>query len=75
MANGKTADKDSAALIKHTAVGMTVYLFPDDHRRLKVLAATEDSSIQSLAMDAIDALFAKRGQPPVKRWEPRRRTR
>jgi hypothetical protein len=75
MMTGKRPAKENAAPIKERAVGMTVYLLPDDHRRLRVLAATEDTTIQSLAMDAIDALFATRGEPPVQRWEPRRRAR
>ena len=46
---------------------MTVYLLPDDHRRLKMLAADEVTSIQSLIMDGLDILLTERGQPSVQR--------
>jgi hypothetical protein len=75
MAAAKKATKEGVVHVKDSAIGMTVYLMPDDHRRLKIIAATEDTSIQSLVMDAIDALIALRGEPPVQRWQPRRHAR
>ena len=54
---------------------MSIYLLPDDHRRLRRLAADEDSSIQSLVLDGIDHILEQRGQERVQRWETRRKVR
>ena len=61
--------------LKDTAVSMTVYLRPDDHKRLRILAAVEDTSIQSLLMDGLDTVLRQRGEAPVSRWAPRRKQR
>lgn len=62
-------------ILKERAVNMSVYLLPDDHRRLRMLAAAEETSIQSLIMDGIDAVLKGRGKKPVTRWEARRKVR
>ena len=54
---------------------MSIYLLPADHRRLRQLAAAEDTTIQALVMDGIDAILKQRSQEPVVRWETRRRQR
>ncbi len=59
--------------LKATAVNMSVYLMPADHRRLRMLAAAEGRSIQSLMLDGLDLLLANRNESPVSRWETRRR--
>jgi len=61
--------------VKERAVNMTAYLMPSDHKRLKQLALDSEVSIQTLLLDGIDHLFAKAGQEPVTRWEPRRKKR
>jgi hypothetical protein len=54
---------------------MTVYLRPDDHRRLRILAVVENTSIQSLLMDGLDIVLKQRDEPPVSRWAQRRKAR
>jgi len=66
---------DGTGALKDTAVCMSVYLRPDDHRRLRILAASEDTSLQSLVMDGIDVVLERRGEAPVGRWAPRRKPR
>ena len=61
--------------VKERAINMTVYLLPDDHRRLKILAAQTDSSLQALILDGIDLVFQRHGEAPVTRWQPRRKPR
>lgn len=69
------AEAKTAANLKENAVNMSIYLLPADHRRLRQLAAAEDTSIQALVMDGIDAILKQRSQSPVARWETRRRQR
>ncbi len=38
---------------------------PDTARRLKVLAAEEDTTVQALMTEALNLLFQDRGLPPV----------
>lgn len=66
---------EAAVGLKTSAVNMSIYLLPADHRRLRMLAAAEETSIQSLVMDGIDEVLRRRGQEPVSRWEPRRKVR
>jgi hypothetical protein len=61
--------------LKEKAVNMSIYLLPDDHRRLRRLAVDHDTSIQTLVLDGIDAVLAQHGLPPVTRWETRRKIR
>lgn len=61
--------------LKDKAINMSIYLLPDDHRRLRRLAADEDTSIQALVLDGIDHVLSQRGQEPVTRWETRRKAR
>ncbi len=65
----KTAD------LKRTAIATTFYLLPDDHRRLRRLAADKDVAAQTLLLDALDMLLEREGHTPVQRWEPRRKIR
>ncbi len=62
-------------LLKQRAVATTLYLLPDDHDRLRHLATERRVAAQTLLMDALDLLFAQAGQPPVERWETRRKVR
>jgi hypothetical protein len=61
--------------LKENAINMSIYILREDHRRLRMLAADEETSIQALVMDGIDAVLKQRGQDPVARWEPRRKPR
>ena len=38
---------------------------PPVHRQLRILAANEDRTMQSLLAEALNELFAKRGLPPI----------
>jgi hypothetical protein len=61
--------------LKGRATATTLYLLPADHRRLRVLAIDRNVSMQTLLLDALDLLMAGEGQPPVERWETRRKER
>ena len=66
---------EKALGLKEKAINMSIYLLPDDHRRLRRLAADEDTSIQALVLDGIDHVLGQRGQGRVTRWETRRKPR
>ena len=59
--------------LKARATATTLYLMPADHRRLRVLAIDRGVSMQTLILDALDLLMGRAGQPPVERWETRRK--
>ena len=69
------SDVEGLPPVKDRAVGATVYLLPEDHRRLKMLAASEDTTLQSLFMDGIDLILQMREEAVVTRWAPRRKPR
>jgi hypothetical protein len=46
-------------------VALTVRLGKDDWRRLHQLATAEGVSLQSLALDGLSLVFARRGLPPI----------
>jgi hypothetical protein len=76
LASDEKAPQPQAALgLKEKAINMSIYLLPDDHRRLRRLAADEDTSIQALVLDGIDHVLQQRGQGRVTRWETRRKPR
>jgi hypothetical protein len=75
-ASDEKVPQPKAALgLKEKAINMSIYLLPDDHRRLRRLAADEDTSIQALVLDGIDYVLNQRGQGRVTRWETRRKPR
>lgn len=59
--------------LKERAIGMTVYILPEDHTRLRVLAAKTGSSLQTIALDGFDRILAEYNEKPVTRWQTRRR--
>jgi hypothetical protein len=59
--------------LKERAAATTLYLMPADHRRLRKLAIDRDMSMQTLILDALDLLLARENEPPVERWETRRK--
>jgi hypothetical protein len=61
--------------LKERAVATTLYLLPEDHRRLRRMAIDRDISFQSLMLDAIDLLLTREGEDQVTRWETRRKVR
>ncbi|MBS1058230.1 ribbon-helix-helix domain-containing protein [Gluconobacter kondonii] len=61
--------------VKDKAVNMTVYLMPDDHKRLKIMAVEHETTIQALVMDGLDILLERNGQQPLIRWKPRKKPR
>src|SRR3954454_19845497 len=67
--------RKAALGLKEKVINMSIYLLPDDHRRLRRLAADEDTSIQALVLDGIDHVLGQRGQGLVTRWETRRKPR
>src|SRR3954447_18987836 len=76
LASGQDSPQAKPApSLKEKAINMSIYLLPDDHRRLRRLAADEDTSIQTLVLDGIDYVLSQRGQARVTRWETRRKPR
>jgi hypothetical protein len=75
MPGAASADGRRPADLKSKAIATTLYLLPEDHRRLRRLAADRDVAAQTLLLDALDMLFGREGQGPVQRWEPRRKVR
>ena len=65
----------SEGLLKARAVATTLYLLPDDHKRLRHLCSERGVAAQTLLLDAIDLLFAQAEEAPVTRWETRRKVR
>ena len=59
--------------LKERAAATTLYLMPADLRRLRKMAIDGDVSMQTLTLDALDLLMAREGEPPVERWETRRK--
>ena len=46
---------------------MAVYLPPEAHKQLRMLAVDQDRSLQDLAIEALDDLFQKHGKPRIAR--------
>ena len=44
---------------------VTVYYGKEAHLQLKILAAEQETTIQELHKDALNALFVKHGKPPI----------
>lgn len=44
---------------------VTVYYGKEAHLQLKILAAEQDTTIQDLHEEALNALFVKHGKPPI----------
>jgi hypothetical protein len=61
--------------IKQATIGTTVYLLPDEHKRLKRLALDLDlPTVHELLLTGIDRLLRERGEPPLVRYSaPRAR--
>src|SRR3954451_2494876 len=61
--------------IKQATIGTTVYLLPEEHKRLKRLALDLDlPTVHELLLTGIDRLLHERGEPPLVRYsQPRSR--
>lgn len=59
--------------IKAATVGTTVYLLPEEHKRVRQLALDLDvPSVHELLLTGLDRLLAERGDRPLKRYsQPR----
>jgi DNA (cytosine-5)-methyltransferase 1 len=56
--------------IKGRTLGTTVYLLPDESKRVRRLALDLDMSLHELLMRGLDRLLAENGQRPVERYQP-----
>ena len=43
----------------------TMWIPPDAHRIIRILAAEDDVSQEQIGKDALNALFRERGRPPI----------
>jgi hypothetical protein len=66
-------DEERAKGIKQATIGTTVYLLPEEHKRIKRLALDLDlPTIHELLLTGIDRLLRERGEPPLVRYSPPR---
>jgi hypothetical protein len=56
--------------LKASTIGTTLYLLPDESKRLKRLALDLDISLHELMLTGLDRLLSEHGQPPVRRYLP-----
>jgi hypothetical protein len=47
--------------------GVQAWLSPEAHRQLRIMAIREDAQVQDLLLEALDLLFASRGEPRIAR--------
>jgi DNA (cytosine-5)-methyltransferase 1 len=55
--------------LKGTTVGTTLYLKPEESKRVRMLALTLDLSLHDLILTGLDRMLAENGQRPVSRYE------
>jgi hypothetical protein len=59
--------------IKEATVGLTVYLLPREHKRVRRLALDMDvPSVHELLLLGLDRLLTERGERPIERYSPPR---
>ena len=56
--------------LKAATVGTTLYLLPQESKRLKRPALDLDLSLHELMLTGLDRVLAEHGQPPVRRYVP-----
>ncbi len=64
---------DSRAIgggLKASTVGTTLYLLPEESRRLKHLAVDLGLSVHELLLTGIDKVLSEHGHPPIHRYVP-----
>ena len=47
----------------HNKIGMTFYMAPSTHKRLKDIASERQTSLQQLVAEALDEWFARKNEP------------
>lgn len=58
--------------IKAATRGLTVYLLPDEHKRLRRFALDLDvPSLHELLLMGVDRLLVERGEAPIRRYAPK----
>lgn len=68
----RAAAPTEAGGLKAATVGTTLYLLPQESKRLKRLALDLDVSLHELMLTGLDHVLAEHGQPPVRRYLPAR---
>ena len=63
------AVRDGSGL-KSSTVGTTLYLLPEESRRLRHLAVDLGSSLHDLMLTGLDKVLQEHGQLPLRRYEP-----
>ena len=58
--------------LKASTVGTTLYLLPQESKRLRRLALDLDLSLHELMLTGLDRVLAEHGQQPVRRYVPAR---
>ena len=62
----KSATADAGAVKQASSRGaVTFYTDPDAHQLLRMLGVESGQSTQTLMTEALNALFAKHGKPPI----------
>ncbi len=62
--------EDASGGLKSSTVGTTLYLLPEESRRLRHLAVDLGSSLHDLMLIGLDRILHENGQPPLRRYEP-----
>lgn len=63
------ADAKKGTGIKSSTRGTTLYLLPEESKRLRRVALDLDTTLHELAMRGLDRILAEVGQPPVRRYQ------
>lgn len=70
---GAPAATPAPSGIKGATIGLTVYLLPREHKRVRRLAIDMDvPSVHELLLLGLDRLLAERGEQPIQRYSPPR---
>lgn len=64
--------KAAAGGLKSATVGTTLYLLPEESKRLRRLAVDLDISLHELVLRGLDLLLDQHGQPPITRYQPKK---
>lgn len=56
--------------LKANTVGTTLYLLPDESKRLKHLGIDLGKSVHELILTGLDRILEEQGQPPLRRYVP-----
>lgn len=67
---GAPAVSGEAGGLKASTIGTTLYLLPEESRRLKHLAVDLGLSVHELMLTGLDRILEEHGQPPLRRYVP-----